>query len=136
MYLVVDGASKIGTGFILLQRLSESHPSMRFLIINAGASLLPPTKGEFSPMEAEAISLNRECTSCHDWLYYAQEIHLISDCSRILQMLNKNLCDIQNRRLQNVIERVQLYNFYTEHISGQSNKVCDALSRLCKSVAG
>ena len=109
--------------------------SKGFLIINAGASLLP-TKGEFMPVEAEAISFDRACTSCHHWLYYAPEIHLILDCSGILQMLNKDLFDIQNRRLQNIMERVQLYNFPTEHISGQSHTVCDTLSRLCKSVAG
>ena len=34
------------------------------------------------------------------------------------------------------MERVQLYNFSTEHIPGQTHKVCDALSRMCKSVPG
>ena len=85
MSLVIDGGSKIGTCFILLQRVSESKG---FLIINAGSSLLS-TKGEFMSVEAEAICLDRACTSGHHWLYYAPEIHLISDCSGILQMLNE-----------------------------------------------
>ena len=87
-------------------------------------------------MELEAISLDRAVTSCHHWLYYAPEIHLILDCSGILDILNKTLCDIKNRRLQNIREAVKIYSFKTEHISGESNKVSDALPRLCKSVAG
>ena len=80
LYLIVDGVSKIGTGFCLLQRINETDPTKGFLIINAGSSLLPSIKGEFSPVKAEAISLDRVCTSCHHSLYYAQEINLISYC--------------------------------------------------------
>ena len=94
LYLVVDGGSKVGTGFCLLQRVKVSDPTKEFLIINAWSSLLPTTKGEFLPVEAEAISLDRARTSCHHWLY-VQEIHLISDCSGLLGLLNKDLCKMQ-----------------------------------------
>ena len=45
LYLEVDGASKIGTCFILLQRVKDSDPVKGFFISNAENSLLPPTKG-------------------------------------------------------------------------------------------
>ena len=80
LYLVLEGASKIRTVFYLLQRINETDPTKGVLIINAGSSLLPTTKDAFSPVKAEAISLDRACTSCHHWLYYTQEINLISYC--------------------------------------------------------
>ena len=104
--------------------------------MSAGASLLPPTKGEFSPIESKMISLDRAVTSCDHWLRHAPSIFLISDCSGLLDLLNKNLCEIRNRRLQNILERVQGYNWEVEHIQSEKNHVCDALSRLCKTVAG
>ena len=53
----------------------------------------------------------------------------------MLDMLKKPLCDIQNKRLQKILTRVQYYNFNTHHIPGTSNKIADALSRLCGIVA-
>ena len=50
-------------------------------------------------------------------------------------MLKKPLCDIQNKRLQKILTRVQYYNFNTHHVPGTSNKISDALSRLCGIVA-
>ena len=96
---------------VLQERVKESHSEAGFFIINAGISLLPPTKGEISPVKSEAIALDRVCISCQHWLYYAENEHLISDFSGILDMLNKNLCDIPNRRLQCIMEPVQNYNF-------------------------
>ena len=135
IYLVIDGSSRVGTGYCMLQRICETDPAKGFLIISTGASLLPTTKGEYSPIEAEMIALDRACTSCDHWLRYA-EINLISDCTGLLYLLDKDLCEIKNRRLQNILERVQVYNWKTEHISSDKNKVCDALSRLCKSISG
>ena len=54
--------------------------------------------------------------TCHHWPYCAQEINLISDCSCFLGLLNKDLCEIQDRRLKNIMERVQLYNISSKHI--------------------
>ena len=104
--------------------------------MSAGASLLPVTKGELSPIEAEMISLDRAVTSCNHWLRYAPEINLISDCTGLLSLLDKSLCEVRNRRLQNILERVQGYNWKVEHIRSGKNRVCDALSRLCRDVAG
>ena len=40
LYLVIDGSSRVGTGYCLLQRISEGDPSKGFTIVSAGASLL------------------------------------------------------------------------------------------------
>ena len=53
----------------------------------------------------------------------------------MLDMLKKPLCDIQNKRLQKILMRVSYYNFHTTHIPATSNKIADALSRLCGIIA-
>ena len=46
LYLVIDGSSRVGTGYCLLQRIQEEDPNKGFSIVSAGASLLPTTKGD------------------------------------------------------------------------------------------
>ena len=55
LYLVIDGSSQVGMGYVLLQRIQETDPIKVFSIVSAGSSLLPTTKGEFLPVESEMI---------------------------------------------------------------------------------
>ena len=48
--LVIDGASSIGTGFMLAQMRDEQRPEKGCNIIHAGSGLLPEGK-DFSPVE-------------------------------------------------------------------------------------
>ena len=49
-------------------------------------------------------------------------------------MFNKQLADITNRKLQKIMEKAQNYAWKLTHIKGESNKIADALSRLCTQV--
>ena len=71
--LVIDGASSIGTGFLLVQLLDDKSPEKGCNIIHAGSSLLPEGR-DFSPIESEAIALDRAMTSCHHGIYYGQQV--------------------------------------------------------------
>ena len=46
-------------------------------------------------------------------------------------MLNKSLCDIENKRLPKILERAQNLDFNPNYIAGVRNEIADALSRLC-----
>ena len=48
-----------------------------------------------------------------------------------LDLLSRPLCDIENKRLQNILSRAQNFNFVPNHIAGSKNDVANALSRLC-----
>ena len=129
--LVIDGASLQGVGFVLFQWIDELDPSKGAAIINANASMLNDNQLSYSPIEAECIGLDFAATWCTYWLDSNPSIELYSDCSGMLDMLRKQLCDIQNKRLLKILMRVQYYNFNTNHIPATSNKIADALSRLC-----
>ena len=53
------------------------------------------------------------------------------DCSGLLDLLHKPLCDIENKRLQRILIRAQNYNFVPHHVPAERNEIADALSRLC-----
>ena len=131
--LVIDGASSIGTGFMLVQFRDDERPELGCNIIQAGSGLLPEGR-DFSPIEAEAISLDRAISSTHHWIYYCEEVELVSDCQGLLGMFNKQLADITNRKLQKIMEKAQNYSWKLTHIKGESNKIADALSRLCTQI--
>ena len=131
--LVIDGASSIGTGFILIQQLNEDKPEKGCKIINAGSCLLPEGK-DFSPVEAESIALDRAMSACHHWMYYCDQVELISDCEGLLGIFGKSLADIENKKIQKIMERAANYNWKLTHIRGTRNKICDAFSRLCNQV--
>ena len=59
---------------------------------------------------------------------------LFSDCSGLLDMMEKPLADIENQKNQKILEKAQNYHWETIHISGEDNEICDAFSRLCTQV--
>ena len=130
---MIDGASSIGTGFIFVQFRDDKKPEQGCNIIQAGSGLLPEGR-DFSPIEAEAISLDRAMTATHHWIYYCEDVELVSDCQGLLGMFGKPLADITNRKLQKIMEKTQNYAWSLTHIKGETNKIADALSRLCTQV--
>ena len=91
---------------MLIQHLNDDEPEKGCNIIQAGSGLLPEGK-DFSPIEAEAIALDRALTACHHWMYYCDQVELISDCEGLLGVFNKPLADIENRKLQKIMERAR-----------------------------
>ena len=128
--LVIDGASSVGVGFVLFQFLSDQEPAKGAVIINANSSLLGENQVGYSPIDAEMISLDFASRACHYWLWCCPEIELYSDCSGMLDMLQKPIADIENRRHQKILTRLMNYNFSGNHIAGVDQKIADALSRL------
>ena len=48
-----------------------------------------------------------------------------------MELSNKSLCDIENKRPQKELGRAQNFNFNPYHIAGVRNKIADAVSRHC-----
>ena len=100
--LVIDGASSITVRFVLFQYLSDYNPAKGAVIISANSSLLRESQVGYSPIDEELLGLDFAATACHYWLWYCPQIELYSDCSVMLDMLNKQITDIQNRRHQKI----------------------------------
>ena len=66
-------------------------------------------------MEAEAIALSRAIEACHHWIVYSDPVMFFSDCSDLLEMMDKPLADI--KKVQKILEKAQNYHWETIHIS-------------------
>ena len=107
--LIIDRVKTVGTGFVLCQYINEENPSKGVNIIHAGADKFEPGK-TYSPVEAEAIALSRAMEACHHWIFYADPVMLFSDCSSLLDMMDKPLADISNVKIQKILEKAQNYH--------------------------
>jgi hypothetical protein len=132
--LNINGASSLGVGYVLFQHLNDEEPAKGALIIGANSSMLPEQQTGYSPIDGEAIALDFACQACHYWIYYCPEIILYSECSGLLDMIEKPLADITNKRHQKILTRIQNYNLKGVYIPGLENRICDCLSRLCRAV--
>ena len=65
LHLIIDGASSIGVGFVLIQYLDDQHPEKGALIINANSSMLSEQQVGYSPIDTELIGLDFACKACH-----------------------------------------------------------------------
>ena len=45
--------------------------------------------------------------------------------------LDEYLADVDNKKLQKILERVANYNWVLSHIKVKDNNICEAFSRLC-----
>ena len=128
--LVIDAASTEGAGFVLFQWRDELDPKKGAVIVNANCTRFKESQLRFSPIEAEGILLDFGISACNYWISYCPQVELYSDCSDLLDLLHKPLCDIENRRLQWILIRAQNDNFVPHHVPAERNEIANALSRL------
>ena len=76
-------------------------------IIHSGSGNLDPEK-DYSPIEAEAIALHRAIEACHHWLYYSDPVQVLSDCKGLLDLMEKNFADVNNNKLQKILEKLRI----------------------------
>ena len=95
-------------------------------MIYARSGKLDPEK-DYSPIEAEVIALSRAIEACHHWLFHSDPVQLFSDCKGLLDLFEKPLADVENKKIQKILEKAMNYRWETIHIKGDENRICDAL---------
>ena len=76
------------------------------------------------------------CRATAYWTSHCPNLHLYSDCSGLLQMLEKNISDIKNPQHMRMLCELQTFQFQSmRHVPGKSNRLSDALSRLTRLVS-
>ena len=89
--LIIDGTSTEGGGFVLFPWGDEMDPSNGGVTVNANCSRFRDSQLRFIRIEAEAISLDFSISICSYWLDHCPQIELYTDCSGLLDILNKSL---------------------------------------------
>merc|ERR1712215_643163 len=68
------------------------------------------------------------------YLYRAEEINVYTDANAIEGIFQKNLGDIQNKRIQHMVGKLMPYNFRFHHILGKTSQIVDCFSRLTRQI--
>ena len=133
--LVVDGASSTGAGYVLFQWRDQGDPDAGAHIVAANSTMFPAGRG-ISPVDGEIMALLFACRATSYWTLHCPNLHLYSDCSGLLQMMMKNICEVKNPRHMRMLSEIQGFQFAkVQHIPGKNNKLADALSRLTQLVS-
>ena len=120
-----------GAGFVLFQFVDEMDPGSGAVIVNANSNRFKESQLNFSPIEAEGMALDFAISCCHYWISYYPQVELYLDCSGLLDLLGKPLCDIENRRLERILTRAQSFNFFHTMFQGVSNQIVHDLFMTC-----
>ena len=125
----------MGARYVLFQWRDQKDPEAGACIISANSTMFPVNRG-ISPVDGELMSLVFACRATSYWTSHCPNLQLYSDCSGLLQMLDKNISDIKNPKHMKMLSEIQTFQFQSmKHIPGKSNRLADALSRLTKLVS-
>ena len=89
---------------------------------------------QYSVVDCEVLGLKFATDANNYYLYAAPIINVYTDCSALEGIFNKNLGDIKNKRIRDMVERMMGYNFKFHHISGKKNEIADCFSRLTRRI--
>ena len=125
LFALVD-AGKLGLGFILLQKDSEGRSS----ILQAGSTSLKHAQVRWNIPELELLAVKYMLNKCsHYTLWSAKPIIIYSNCSGLKQYKNRDISDIDNRRIALIKSDIMVFSYELRHIKGEANCIADCLSR-------
>ena len=127
--LLTDAARVVGgLGFALRQVQEDGSKTL----ICCGSRSLSSAERNYSVIESEALGIVWAIRKCRIYLLGAQ-FTVLCDHKPLEPLINglngKSLGDIENPRLQRLLQKVAGYTFEMRHIDGIRNRIADALSR-------
>ena len=124
--LLTDASRLRGLGFLLIQRDKKGHPRL----ITCGSRSLQPCETRYSVIELEALGLAFSILKCSFYLKGMSDQFLVKTDHRSLEGLwKKHIDEVENPRLQRLMNKVAGYNFKVEWVPGSKNQAADCLSR-------
>jgi hypothetical protein len=118
-HVIQTDASLKGLGAVLLQ---EGQP-----VIYVSRSLLP-AKERYSNIERELLGVVFGLERLH-FMLFGGPIEVQTDHQPLVNIFSKQVCDT-SPRLQRLLLRAHKYDIKIKYISGSSNSIADALSRV------
>ena len=97
--------------------------------MHLGSTSLTDTQKGYSPVELESLALAWAVGQCHYYLYEAPMINHYTDSTGVVGLMKKDLSDVRNPRIQQILEKVIPYNISSIHIPASRNGISDYFSR-------
>ena len=114
-----------GLGYALMQTTEDG----RQVLIQCGSRSLTGAESRYSTIESEALAIAWAIKKCR--VYLLGSFFTVYSDHRPLRpiFMTKSLADIENPRLQRILQKVAGYQFTVEFIKGTENVIADTLSR-------
>ena len=93
------------------QHLDDNDPNGEVTILNANSSALKDNQTNYSAIDCEILGLKFAVESNAYYLYGASEINVFKDANAIEGIFQKNLGDIENKRIQRMVGKLMPFNF-------------------------
>ena len=134
--VVITDWSKIGIGFVLLQKYCNCSDDNILCCPNGwklaycGSRFLHASEQNYPPIDGEALAVSWALKKARLFLLGNQGFKVYSDHEPLVPIFNeKALEKIENPRLLRFKERTAQYRFTMEYLPGKKNEIADALSR-------
>ena len=124
---VVTDASRIGTGFCLLQLNPKDG---RWHLVQCGSKSLNGPESRYAVCELEGLGILHALRKCRHYLVGMKHFEVITDHKSLRGVFRKSLHAVENVRLRRYREKLGEFNFTVTWVEGKLNTVADALSRF------
>lgn len=122
---LLTDASRIGLGYMLLQRDAENKPR----IIKCGSFSLTPAQHNYAVIELECLAIVKAIEKCAFYLRGLNSFLVVTDHKSLLGIFKKDISDISNPRLVKYRESLCPFTFSLTWNAGKDHLIADALSR-------
>ena len=104
--------SSKGIGYIFYQNANENKPGEDVTIISANSSALKESQLSYSLIDCEVLALKFALDASHHYVYGAKQVHIYTDCSSLEGLFDKQLGEIKNKRIRNIVEKLMPGHLY------------------------
>ena len=127
---VVTDASRVGTGFCLLQRhKNKLGGTDNWHMVQCGSKALNGAESRYAVCEIECLAVLHALRKCRYYLAGMDHFDLITDHRSLVGVFKKDLSTIENVRLRRFREHMGEFNFTVTWTAGRLNTIADCLSR-------
>ena len=127
--ILTDASNLHGIGYCLAQLANADNLDSGMRLIQAGSRGLTGAEKNYSTVELEAKCIEWAIKKCK--LYVSgRTFKVFTDHKPLRPIFNtKSLAEIDNNRLQRIVEKTMGYSFTVDWVAGKTHAIADALSR-------
>ena len=122
--LLTDASRLHGLGYCLVQWKDGEKR-----LITCGSCALTDCQTRYAVVELELLAAQYAMKKCRHFLLGCPEFALTVDHKPLLGIFKKDICDIENPRLQNLRMKMTRFNFKANWSAGKEHLIADCLSR-------
>ena len=125
-YLLTDASRLHGLGYALMQPGNNGN----LHLITCGSCSITDTQKRYATIELECLAIQWATHKCDYYLRGGSSAFtVLTDHKPLVGIFKKGLHELDNPRLQRIREKLSMYSFEVQWVSGKTHLIADALSR-------